>query len=79
MAERPPLVQSVVHDLLAVGGETSAFFRATGSLCGLTPVEAQVVYELAAGRRRDPGWPGAPGCRRATSRPCSTGSRPARC
>jgi DNA-binding MarR family transcriptional regulator len=43
------LVQGLVHDLLAVVAETSTFFRATAHACGLSPVEGQVVYDLAAG------------------------------
>jgi DNA-binding MarR family transcriptional regulator len=49
VATRFSLVQGLVHDLLAVSGETQAFFRATAQAFGLTPVEAQVVYDLARG------------------------------
>jgi DNA-binding MarR family transcriptional regulator len=49
LARDDRLVRDLVHDLLALVGETHGFFRATAQTCGLSPVEAQVVYDLADG------------------------------
>ncbi len=44
-------VREVVHHLMAVSTETQVFFRVTAQAHGLSPVEGQVVYDLAGGPR----------------------------